>query len=205
MNRMQSKRLFCIHITDICNRIPVFTSEGVEYLYGILIFAQNKMIIAMEEVIKVDTIDQYNKLFGLETLHPLVAVVDLSKAPVWPEHFRFNYGVYCIYLKDAKCGTIRYGRQTYDYQEGSVIAFAPGQIANVDMERGMKPSGLGLLFHPDLIRGTALGREIKQYSFFPTTRTKHSIFPSGNALFSRIASIRSVLSWNTPSTSTPNG
>lgn len=120
----------------------------------------------MEEVIKVDTIDQYNKLFGLETLHPLVAVVDLSKAPVWPEHFRFNYGVYCIYLKDAKCGTIRYGRQTYDYQEGSVIAFAPGQIANVDMERGMKPSGLGLLFHPDLIRGTALGREIKQYSFF---------------------------------------
>ena len=96
----------------------------------------------------------------------MVAVVDLSKAPVWPEHFRFNYGVYCIYLKDAKCGTIRYGRQTYDYQEGSVIAFAPGQIANVDMERGMKPSGLGLLFHPDLIRGTALGREIKQYSFF---------------------------------------
>lgn len=81
-------------------------------------------------------------------------------------HFRFNYGVYCIYLKDAKCGTIRYGRQTYDYQEGSIIAFAPGQIANVDMERGMKPSGLGLLFHPDLIHGMSLGREIKQYSFF---------------------------------------
>ncbi len=120
----------------------------------------------MEEVIKVDTINQYNKLFGFKTLHPLVAVVDLSKAPVWPKHFRFNYGLYCIYLKDAKCGAIRYGRQTYDYQEGSVIAFAPGQIANVHMERGIKPSGFGLLFHSDLILGTVLGHEIKQYSFF---------------------------------------
>ena len=34
----------------------------------------------MEEVIKLDEIDKYNKLFGLETRHPLVSVVDLSKA-----------------------------------------------------------------------------------------------------------------------------
>lgn len=120
----------------------------------------------MDEVIKIDTIDQYNKLFGFETLHPLVCIVDLSKAEIWPEHYRFNYGVYCLYLKDAKCGNIRYGRQTYDYQEGSVIGFAPGQIADVDMEKGMKPSGMGILFHPDLIRGTSLGKEIKRYSFF---------------------------------------
>lgn len=120
----------------------------------------------MKEVIKVSTIDQYNKLFGFETLYPLVSVVDLSKAPTWPDHFRFNYGVYCIYLKDAKCGTIRYGRQNYDYQEGSIVAFAPGQIANIDMERGTKPSGLGVLFHPDLLHGTPLGREIDRYSFF---------------------------------------
>ena len=120
----------------------------------------------MKEVIKVNTIDQYNKLFGFETLHPLVSVVDLSKAPIWPDHFRFNYGVYCVYLKDAKCGTIRYGRQDYDYQEGSIVAFAPGQIVNVDMERGIKPSGLGVLFHPDLLHGAPLGREIDRYSFF---------------------------------------
>lgn len=120
----------------------------------------------MDEVIRIDTIDQYNKLFGFETLHPLVCIVDLSKAEIWPEHYRFNYGVYCLYVKDAKCGNIRYGRQTYDYQEGSVIGFAPGQIANVDMEKGIKPSGMGILFHPDLIRGTSLGKEIKRYSFF---------------------------------------
>lgn len=59
---------------------------------------------AMKDIIKVDTIDRYNQLFGLQTLHPLVAVVDLSKAPKWPEHFCFNYGFYCLYVKDAKCG-----------------------------------------------------------------------------------------------------
>lgn len=120
----------------------------------------------MRDIIKVDTIDQYNKLFGLETLHPLVAVVDLSKAPVWPEHFCFNYGFYCLYVKDAKCGKITYGRQPYDYQEGSIVCFGPGQVAHVEMEEGTKPSGIGILFHPDLIRNTPLSREIGRYSFF---------------------------------------
>ncbi len=126
----------------------------------------------MEDIIKVDTIDQYNKLFGLETLHPLVAVVDLSKAPKWPDHYRFNYGLYCLYLKDSKCGNIRYGRQTYDYEEGSIIGFAPGQVATTELENGVKPSGIGLLFHPDLIKGTSLGKEIKQYSFFSYESTE---------------------------------
>lgn len=31
----------------------------------------------MEEVIKLNSVDQYNKMYGLETLHPLVTVVDL--------------------------------------------------------------------------------------------------------------------------------
>lgn len=119
----------------------------------------------MDDIIKVENIDQYNKLFGFETQHPQVAVVDLSKAEIWPEHFCFNYGVYCMYLKETRCGEIRYGRQKYDYQEGSIVSFAPGQTAYVEMERGAKPSGKGVLFHPDLIRGTALGREIKSYSF----------------------------------------
>ncbi len=120
----------------------------------------------MDDVIKVDTVNQYNKLFGLETLHPLVAVVDLSKAEKWPSHYRFNYGLYCLYLKDNICGKIRYGRQTYDFEEGSIIGFAPGQVATTELDNGVKPSGIGLVFHPDLIRGTSLGKEIKQYSFF---------------------------------------
>ena len=120
----------------------------------------------MKEVIKLDTVDHYNRLFGLETLHPLVSVVNLSEATRFPTHFTMNYGVYALFLKNVKCGDIRYGRQIYDYQEGTVTSFAPGQVVEVDMLQGVRPNAHGLLFHPDLIKGTSLGQDIKHYSFF---------------------------------------
>lgn len=118
------------------------------------------------DVIHLDTVEQYNRLFGLETLHPLVSVVDLSEATEYPRHFTINYGLYALFLKQTRCGDIRYGRQVYDYQEGTVTSFAPGQVTETDLEEGVKPRALGLLFHPDLIKGTSLGQEIKSYSFF---------------------------------------
>ena len=72
-------------------------------------------------IIKIDTVDQYNKLYGLKTLHPLVATVDLNKARQnLPLECTINYGIYALFLKQVKCGDIRYGRQPYDYQEGTV-------------------------------------------------------------------------------------
>lgn len=120
----------------------------------------------MDEIIKLDSVDRYNKIFGLETRHPLVSVVDLSQATRWPTRAWFNYGVYALFLKDVKCGNIKYGRQYYDYQEGTVVCFAPGQVTDVEMLSDVQPAAHGLLFHPDLIRGTALGQEIRNYSFF---------------------------------------
>lgn len=118
------------------------------------------------DIINLKSIDQYNRLYGLETLHPLVAVVDLKNATTYPTHFTLNYGVYALFLKQTRCGDLRYGRQPYDYQEGTVTSFAPGQVVEVKMEEGTRPLAQGLLFHPDLIQGTSLGREIKRYSFF---------------------------------------
>ena len=34
----------------------------------------------MEEILKIDTVDQYNKLFGFETRHPQVGVVSFDTA-----------------------------------------------------------------------------------------------------------------------------
>ena len=65
----------------------------------------------MEEILKINNVDDYNKLFGLETRHPLVSVVDLSQSTQWPTQAIFNYGIYALFLKDIKCGDIRYGRQ----------------------------------------------------------------------------------------------
>lgn len=120
----------------------------------------------MEEIIKLDSVDKYNQIIGVETLNPLVTVVDLKDFDGFPSHCTFNYGLYALFLKDTKCGDIRYGKQPYDYQEGTVTSFAPGQVIETTIAEGQKVSCRGLLFHPDLIKGTPLGREIRNYTFF---------------------------------------
>src|SRR3712207_1418901 len=121
-----------------------------------------------ENIINIDSIETYNNLFGFETRHPLVSVVDLSKAPSQAvlNEVTYHYNVYALFLKQTFCGDITYGRQPYDYQEGTVTSFAPGQVVGIKHPADYKPSALGLLFHPDLIRGTSLGHDIKNYSFF---------------------------------------
>ena len=118
------------------------------------------------EIIQVNPIDQYNKLFGIETRHPLIGIVDLNR----PEQlipYKMNIGFYALFLKEEVCGELTYGRGRYDYQEGTVVALAPGQIVGLNNPSGVKPpASKGLLFHPDLIRGTALGQEIRNYQFF---------------------------------------
>ena len=122
----------------------------------------------MDEITKIETVDQYDQLFGLETLHPLVNVIDFSKATRSVEYIRMNIGFYCLFLKDAKCGDLTYGRKNYDYQEGTVVCMAPGQVSGIDNRNRPAPrtKSIGVLFHPDLIRGTSLGQHIKNYTFF---------------------------------------
>lgn len=83
----------------------------------------------MEEITKIESIDQYDQLFGLETLHPLVNVIDFSKATKTVDYYRMNIGFYSLFLKDAKCGDLRYGRKYYDYQEGTVVAWLRDRLS----------------------------------------------------------------------------
>ncbi|MGB4770405.1 MAG: helix-turn-helix transcriptional regulator [Chitinophagaceae bacterium] len=124
----------------------------------------------MEELF-ISSVGQYNSLSDQETLHPLVSVIDFSKST--PKTFsgektvRINYGLYCIVLKDVKCGDLRYGRHTYDYQEGTLVFTAPGQVVSFDVTpESFQPKGYALVFHQDLIHGTSLGRHIYDYTFF---------------------------------------
>ena len=120
----------------------------------------------MDEIINLTGVDQYNSLYGFETLHPLVSVVDLRKATKPLNNIQLNYGLYAVFLKLYKSCDIRYGRRTYDYQDGTIVCFAPGQSVSITNSEEASQPVLGLVFHPDLIRGTTLGKNIKQYSFF---------------------------------------
>ena len=118
----------------------------------------------MSEIIKLSVAD-YNKIRGVETLHPLVSVIDLSKSEPMPPH-TFQFGFYAVYLKELNCGELRYGRNTYDYQEGTLVFIAPGQIVGKNPNPAARRSGWVLLFHPDLIAGTPLGKHVHDYSFW---------------------------------------
>jgi len=119
----------------------------------------------MEEVLKLENISQYNSPRGVETFHPLVSVIDMSKATP-AQSARIHFGFYCVFLKEIMCGDLKYGCNYYDYQEGTLVFVAPGQVLGINSKEYVQPKGWALLFHPDLIRGTSLGHNIKNYSFF---------------------------------------
>lgn len=118
------------------------------------------------EIIKIKSVGEYSELRGVETLHPLINVMDYRDLKTLTPG-SYNFGFYCVFFKDTKCGDLRYGKETYDYQEESLLFVAPGQILTVDKyPPGVKPKGKMIIFHPDFIRGTALKNLLNDYSFF---------------------------------------
>ncbi|MFH0757674.1 MAG: helix-turn-helix domain-containing protein [Bacteroidota bacterium] len=125
----------------------------------------------MEGIFRFDTVREYNALNNHETLHPLVSIIDFSEAHprTWGKEgkVRINYGMYCIFLKDTKCGDLKYGRNYYDYQEGTLVFVSPGQVMEIETDGKIyQPKGHALVFHPDLIHGTSLAKSIDEYGFF---------------------------------------
>jgi len=120
----------------------------------------------MEKVLNFDTISEYNAFNNHETLHPLVSVIDFSKAKERTGH-KMNFGIYCIFLKEVDCGDLKYGRHYYDYQERTLVFISPGQFIDVENKTDYyQPMGNALVFHPDLIRGTSLAGRMNDYTFF---------------------------------------
>lgn len=113
-----------------------------------------------------DSIKTYNETFNHPTLHPLISVLDLGKGNMLKRN-KFKMDFYAIVIKDSKCGDLRYGLKYYDYDEGSIVFFGPGQIAGSEPEgEWHQPYGTALVFHPDLLKGTNLAKQIHNYSFF---------------------------------------
>lgn len=79
----------------------------------------------MESKIRhIESVGEYCGSLGVAAQHPLVAVVDFAEArPVY--HMRQTFGFYAVFLKEVRCGDMIYGRNYYDYQEGTLVCLAP--------------------------------------------------------------------------------
>jgi AraC family transcriptional activator of pobA len=99
--------------------------------------------------------------------HPLIDVFRMEDARRHADEstqmLRLN--LYCIAIKRKVNGKVKYGQGYYDYDEGVMSFFAPGQItANVPQNHELE--GLSLSFHPDFLQGYFLAKKIEQYNFF---------------------------------------
>ena len=130
-------------------------------------FTENKD--AMHKVKDLLTVNDYCAGFSMSALHPLVSVLDLSTGH-WAVQEKFDavrYHFFGVFLKQGQQCVLSYGRQNYDYQDGTLVFIGPGQLVNIThLDSDFKPSGHALLFHPDLIKGTTLETTIDKHSFF---------------------------------------
>ena len=106
----------------------------------------------MSDIIRLETISQFNELKGVETRHPQVSVFDNANAEkkVLPDG-RYSYGFYAVFLKEVVCGELQYGRNNYDYEVGTLVFIGPGQVLGIKNAPDYTPKGKTLLVHPDFI------------------------------------------------------
>ncbi len=116
-----------------------------------------------------NTVQEFNDYYGLETLHPLVSVVRFNKSAK-VEEAMYHYGLYALFLKENKGCKLSYGRTEYDFDEMTVTSFAPGQVIHVEPNpEVIIPKWTAIVFHPDLLNRTSLGKNISRYEFFDYT------------------------------------
>jgi hypothetical protein len=155
----------------------------------------------MDNLRRFETVRDYNVFNNNETLHPLVSVVDLSKAAP-RQGSRMYFGFYTIFLKDVKCGDLVYGRHVYDYQEGTLVFLAPGQVAGVNSNgETYQPKGYALIFHADLLPGTFWDVIFRIIVFLAISQMKHCISPKEKEPLYSIVFQKLNMNWNMRSTS----
>lgn len=128
----------------------------------------------MNEILNIESIDSFHKILGLTPPdHPLISIISdkesLGRADFDEALFnvRFSTKMYAIMYKDNISGSLSYGRNTYDFQDGTLIFVQPGQVLKTPFKSEvMGKRGWTLLFHPDLLHNSNLATKMNTYNFF---------------------------------------
>lgn len=126
----------------------------------------------MSTTFEINTISQAHQSVGLPPpKHPLVSVVRTVdfRPTIDFNGIKVVNNLYQITLKNLGCGNLMYGKNSYDYEEGTLVFTSPGQVTVFEGEMPAEntvDTGWTLAFHPDLIRKSTFADKINQYSFF---------------------------------------
>jgi AraC-like DNA-binding protein len=121
-------------------------------------------------VIKIiNSVSEMHRLLALpRPSHPLITLIhhgELTSIPM-EQGERLLLNFYNISIKRSFQGQLKYGKNYYDFDEGSMSFIAPNQVISIDEDDTRNQDGWSLMFHPDLIRCYPLGKAIKSYGFF---------------------------------------
>ncbi len=126
----------------------------------------------MENIFKVENISLLNEVLGQEPpKHPMISIIDFSKVDFNSlgdlSKQKATTAFYSIILKQLKKGSIKYGRQHLDFQNGSLFFTAPNQLVNIETpELSECKYNWGIFFHSDLILSSTLYNKMADYTFF---------------------------------------
>lgn len=110
-------------------------------------------------------ITEFNDIFHQETVHPLVAVGDLSRADL-SLFDPMDFGMYCVVLMDADFGLLVRNGRSVRYRAGTIFSLRPGQVVSMRLDYRVKPQGWMLAFRPELLEKSGLGRDFYMFNFF---------------------------------------
>lgn len=156
----------------------------------------------MSDFFKVNSLSEMFRFMELPApKHPLISFIDFSKTPFSKElpSGKVLCGFYQISFKGNERGSLKYGRESYDYQEGSLVYIAPNQLVEYASSTAIEANkGWTLFFHPDLIRSFSLDSKMKDYAFFDyqTNEALHISEKERQVLESVIAQIEMELEAN---------
>ncbi|RHJ87900.1 AraC family transcriptional regulator [Parabacteroides sp. AM08-6] len=119
-----------------------------------------------KNILNLETVHQCNCFLGEKTFHPLVSIIDLSKAG-WQQQRHLKLGFYAVLLEEHTCDCFLHGRKDYDFSDGTLLFLSPGETIEIGEKHEMfNIKGWLLTFHPEFIINTPLGQNIGQYTFF---------------------------------------
>ena len=120
-----------------------------------------------------NTVAEFAQHYGFAApTHPLVAVINLAEypPPAWAARPALRH-LYLVVLKRHFHGQLPYGQQQYDYRQGVLGFYAPGQPVQFCPPGGgtpapAPPQGWMVVFHPDLLARRPASLLPRSYPFF---------------------------------------
>ena len=110
--------------------------------------------------------NDYARYIGAPVLHPLVSIIYYDELTTL-RHSLNSYDVYGMFLNDGVLPELTYGTVQYNMPQHTLMCVAPGQIGGkTDTGEIIQASGWAILFDPELLHKTFLGKQMSRYRFF---------------------------------------